>query len=199
MDKVYYKAATKEFTNALKFWDHINKTDESFYFHLYDNEFSKADWSSEPKETIDQLCAKRAKAIREKYDWVRIWYSAGRDSHHILKTFLDNNLRIDELMIMDWSIMQRFELDAKIAFDTAVATLKQYKTQKNVEISVIQPEKEEFEQYFHKDYFLNGGGYGSNYNFNLNHYPNIVQFFPEFMKGGSNTCEVFGFEKFSNE
>lgn len=194
MDNVYYQAETKNFTNALEFWEHINVTKESFHFHLYDTKFSEADWSVEPDRTMAHLCQWRAESIREKYDHVRIWYSAGRDSHHILKTFLDSNLKVDELLILDWSIMDRFKTDATIAYDTAVTTFKQYK-KPLPKVTIFKPDQYEYDQYFHKDYFLNGDGYGTNYNFNINHYPNIIKFFPELSEKRRNICEVFGFEK----
>jgi hypothetical protein len=193
MRNVFYKATTKNFTNALKFWDHVILNNEEFHFHLYDEQFSAADWTQEPTESFDELCAKRAKMIREKYDYVRIWYSAGRDSHHILKIFLENNLRVDELIIMDWSIMARFATDATIAYDTAIKTFNEY-SQPIPIICVLKPGKDEFNRYFHKDWFLEYGAYGCNYNFNLNHYPSIVESMPE-LALRKNHCEVFGFEK----
>ena len=193
MKDVYYAAKTKNFTNAIKFWEHVSRNNEEFYFHLYDTQFSEFDWTQEPSESFDELCATRAKMIRDKYDYVRIWYSAGRDSHHILKTFLDNNLRVDELIIMDWSIMARFATDATIAYETAVKTFNEYNQPLPI-ISTFTPGEKEYNQYFSKDWFLNYGAYGCNYNFNINHYPSVVQAFPE-LALRKNHCEIFGFEK----
>jgi hypothetical protein len=194
MKKVYYKTDSQSFTNAYKFWEHINTSDESFHFYLYDEEFDKADWTTEPTESFDDLCSKRAKMIREKYDYVRIWYSAGRDSHHILTTFLKNNLRVDELIIMDWSIMKRFESDAIIAYETALKTFSEY-NQSLPMISVLKPTKDDFDQYFCKDWYFKYGGYGCNMNFNLNHYPSIIEANIQGLGLRKNHCEVFGFEK----
>jgi hypothetical protein len=36
--------------------------------------------------------------LREKYDYIILWYSGGYDSHNILKTFIDNNLHLDEII-----------------------------------------------------------------------------------------------------
>lgn len=193
MKNVYYQSKTENFTNALKFWRHVIDENEEFHFHLYDEQFSACDWTTEPYEYFQELCDKRAHQIREKYDHVRLWYSAGRDSHHILTTFLKNKLRIDEIIIMDWSIMARFATDATIAHDTL---LKMYNEYNNILplISVIKPGKEEFNQYFNRDWFLEYGAYGCNYNFNLNHYPSIVETLPG-LSIRNNHCDVFGFEK----
>jgi hypothetical protein len=193
MKKVFYKAETQNFTNALKFWDHVIRNNEAFHFHLYDEEFSAQDWKTEPSETFNELCIQRAKMIRDKYDHVRLWYSAGRDSHHILKTFVENNIRIDELLIMDWSIMPRFATDATIAYETAIKTYNEAGVMIPI-ISILKPGKDEFNAYFQKDWFLKYGGYGCNYNFNLNHYPSIVEALPD-LALRKNHCEVFGFEK----
>jgi hypothetical protein len=194
MKNVSYKTDSKAFTNALQFWNHIKSHNESFHFELYDDVFGSIDWKTEPEEGMDLLCAKRATMIREKYDWVRIWYSAGRDSHHILTTFLENNLKVDELLIMDWSIMKRFESDAKIAYDTA-KNLFITKKSKAPLITVFKTDRHEYDRYFHKDFFLKSSGYGSNYNFNMNQYPHILSTFRELNIKKGSIADIFGFEK----
>lgn len=194
MKDVFYQSESKNFTNALEFWKHINTTDENFSFHLYENQFKSVDWTKEPIDSVEILCSMRAKQIRDKYDYVRIWYSAGRDSHHILKTFLENNLRVDELLIMDWSILKRFETDASIAYKSAVDTFTSYGIPLP-KITIFKTEKEQYNRFFCKDFYLKYGAYSTNYNFNLNHYPNIIQAFPELTDGRGKLCEVYGFEK----
>jgi len=67
------------------------------------NIFDAVDWTKEPALDIDSLYLNRASAIREKYDYVVLMYSGGADSHNVLKTFLRNNLRIDEI-VTTWSV-----------------------------------------------------------------------------------------------
>ena len=70
-----------------------------YKFCLYDNQWQHHDWTVEPEESWQELCVKRAWQLRNKTDWLRIWYSAGRDSYHILKLFLDHDIPIDEIIV----------------------------------------------------------------------------------------------------
>jgi len=66
-------------------------------FIFNDDEFEKYDWTVEPEEDIYELYRQRAQQLREKYDYVVLMYSGGIDSHTILETFLQNNIKLDEI------------------------------------------------------------------------------------------------------
>lgn len=66
-------------------------------WHFNDFVFGNFDWTAEPKETLKELYAIRAKQIRGKYDYLVLWYSSGSDSQNILNTFIDNDIRLDEI------------------------------------------------------------------------------------------------------
>jgi hypothetical protein len=72
-----------------------HNTDIAFYFN--DIAFSGLPWTSEPTEHIDELYLRRAKQLREKYDYIVIMYSGGSDSSTILKTFVRNGIKVDEV------------------------------------------------------------------------------------------------------
>jgi hypothetical protein len=63
-----------------------------------DNVFSSFNWEICPEQPINYFYDKRAQQIREHYDYVVLFYSGGYDSHNILKTFIDNNIHIDEII-----------------------------------------------------------------------------------------------------
>jgi hypothetical protein len=66
-------------------------------FVFNDDEFKLYDWYTEPEEDIYELYKRRAYQLRKDYDYIVLIYSGGIDSHTILETFLQNNLRIDEI------------------------------------------------------------------------------------------------------
>ena len=72
------------------------KLDLNFWFH--DNFFSKLNWSFNPNVDIGLLYKLRAKQLREKYDYLILSYSGGADSDQILKTFIQNDILIDEVI-----------------------------------------------------------------------------------------------------
>ena len=66
-------------------------------FIFNDDVFEKEDWTIEPTEDIYSLYAQRAVQLRNNYDYLVLMYSGGIDSHVMLKTFLENNIRLDEI------------------------------------------------------------------------------------------------------
>jgi hypothetical protein len=59
--------------------------------------FNAINWQAEPPGTLDFYYAVRAKQIRDKYDYIVLWFSGGADSHNVLNTFVKNNIFIDEI------------------------------------------------------------------------------------------------------
>lgn len=95
----YYLCDGLEFESKIEACLHATRTNKSVDWIFNDIEFSKYDWSNEPLEDIDYFYNKRAKEIREKYDYVILSYSGGADSHNILMSFIRQNLHIDEIII----------------------------------------------------------------------------------------------------
>lgn len=60
--------------------------------------FSKAHWAVEPTVSIEELYARRARELREKYDYLVLHLSGGWDSGNILETCLTHNIEIDEII-----------------------------------------------------------------------------------------------------
>jgi len=64
----------------------------------FNNEILKNyNWKIEPPESFKELYGRRAKQIREKYDYIVLWYSGGADSNNMVNSFIKNNLHIDEI------------------------------------------------------------------------------------------------------
>ena len=61
--------------------------------------FAAYDWTQEPELSLDDLYDKRARELREKYDYIIISYSGGADSHNVVMSFLRQGLFIDEIVI----------------------------------------------------------------------------------------------------
>lgn len=59
--------------------------------------FGSYDWTQEPTESLEELYRQRAQQLREKYDYLVLWYSSGADSNNVLQSFLDNGIFLDEV------------------------------------------------------------------------------------------------------
>lgn len=64
-----------------------------------DETYKNYDWSAEPEQSLDFDDDRRAREIRENYEYVLIAYSGGADSHNVLMSFLRQGLYVDEIFV----------------------------------------------------------------------------------------------------
>lgn len=67
-------------------------------FHIYDELWDSVDCTKEPEENLDELYVRRARWIRQNYDYVILSFSGGTDSEHVFRTFYQNDIKIDEIL-----------------------------------------------------------------------------------------------------
>jgi len=72
------------------------KTDIRYYYN--DHVFENYDWSIEPTESLDELYRQRALELRDRYDYIIALFSGGSDSTNMVRTFLNNNILLDEVV-----------------------------------------------------------------------------------------------------
>jgi hypothetical protein len=123
-----------EFTTSSQVvaWRESARTKQPIHFYFYEDEFNKLDWTKEPSESWDTLCIKRCILLRQKYKKLSLFYSAGRDSHHILRIFAETGIPLDEIVLIQYpgiadrtdqlnnSIIPQVELFRKIQPNTKV-------------------------------------------------------------------------------
>lgn len=93
----FYKVDTLKFYSRFDAEQVSAKTNTPLTWHFNDEEFSAFDWTIEPTQSLEELYANRARQIREQYDHIVLWYSGGADSQNVLNSFVDNNIKIDEV------------------------------------------------------------------------------------------------------
>lgn len=99
----YYSCDGKIFETKLLAMLYANPRNLPIQWHFNDVEFDSYDWTQEPELSLDQLYDRRAREIREQYDYVVLSYSGGSDSNNILESFLRQGLFIDEI-ITNWAL-----------------------------------------------------------------------------------------------
>jgi hypothetical protein len=80
---------------AVELSQRLNRT---ITWHFNDEVYGSFDWTKEPEESISELYKRRCEQLREKYDYLVLYYSAGADSDNILNFFVENNIRLDEVV-----------------------------------------------------------------------------------------------------
>jgi hypothetical protein len=96
----YYCVGDAKFYSKLEAIEHMTKTGSHLHWNFNEAVFSAYDWKSEPAESLGELYRRRAQQLRDQYDYVVLCYSGGSDSDNILHSFVDNDIRIDEVVSM---------------------------------------------------------------------------------------------------
>ena len=94
----YYKVGSRIFTNKMEAILYANDRSEEVTWHFNEHVFKHVDWLTEPSTSLDEFYKLRAQQIRDKYDYVVILCSGGADSTNVVRTFLNNNIRVDEVI-----------------------------------------------------------------------------------------------------
>jgi hypothetical protein len=94
----YYRVGDLKFYSKLEAIEMQARTGIHPHWDFNEAAYSSYDWTREPAESLTELYRQRAQQIREQYDHIVLWYSGGADSTNVLDTFIDNDIKIDELM-----------------------------------------------------------------------------------------------------
>lgn len=71
---------------------------KNIQYYYNDHEFEHWNWCIEPRESLAELYRQRAQQLRDQYDHIVLMFSGGSDSTNMLRTFLDNQIVIDEVI-----------------------------------------------------------------------------------------------------
>lgn len=93
----FYEVGTFKTYSKVEAIELSNKTGIPVKWNFNELEFSAYNWTKEPEQDIRQLYQARARQIRERYDYVVLWWSGGADSYTMLRAFVDAGLHVDEL------------------------------------------------------------------------------------------------------
>ena len=58
------------------------------------------DFTTRNSQTLEELCVAQAVKLRSEYKNINLFYSGGCDSHYMLKTFIDNGIKIDKIIMV---------------------------------------------------------------------------------------------------
>jgi len=121
--KFYWKVGKKTFHNKHQAVVEMDRSGFGIEWHP-PTEWLSYDWTSVPKKTFWQIMTDRVKEIRQKYKYIRFWFSGGCDSQTVLECFLSNGVHIDEIFMHSSGVKQS---DYEIT-DTAVSFLIKHKS-----------------------------------------------------------------------
>jgi hypothetical protein len=97
----YYTVGKYHTYSKLDAIENSKKTGNTVVWHFNDEVFDNVDWTHDPEPSLWDLYSLRAQQIREKYDYLVLFYSGGADSNNILNAFVRNGIHLDE--IIQWT------------------------------------------------------------------------------------------------
>jgi hypothetical protein len=98
-DHVFWKVSNSKFYNKFDALRVATQLGVDISFHFYDDIFEKYDKSLLGKQNLNDLYRERAQQLRDEYDYLILYFSGGADSYNILRTFIDNNIKLDEVCV----------------------------------------------------------------------------------------------------
>ena len=93
----YYQVGNLATFSKIEALEWREKFGSSIEYKFNDAVFDCYDWTVEPTRTLTELYQHRARQIREKYDYIVLFYSGGADSHNMLMSFVSQGLYVDEI------------------------------------------------------------------------------------------------------
>jgi len=98
MNIPHYSVGKKLFLNKIDAILYANKNLQDVNWHFHQEIFKNYKWEEEPPLSLDEYYRIRANEIRNQFDYVVILCSGGADSTNVLKTFINNNIKVDEII-----------------------------------------------------------------------------------------------------
>lgn len=132
-------------------------------FHFHDDIYSSFDWRVPITDSINDLYRTRAQQIRNQHQRVVLAYSGGIDSHNMLRSFLDNDIRVDAIFYFynstdpdDQSVLnQEWNLQTRHRIQTLQ---QQYPDLKFYKIDMSSITLRMIDDYYDDYYYLIGDG-----------------------------------------
>ena len=152
----HYTCNNKTFDFKFLAIDEHLKTKQPLHFHTPE-EYNTFDFSIEPKETWATLLKNEAIKLRETYQFIKLWYSGGADSHLMLTTFIENNIHIDEICCMK-SGFENADYEISNYAEPFLKTIQ--KQIPKTKINIINPTISDYENYYNKEFTKNTPGWG---------------------------------------
>jgi hypothetical protein len=99
----FFIVGEEKFYSKLDAIKHSQATGQKVEWNFNNKIFSQQDWTIEPTDPICKMYHRRARDIRDRYDYVVVMFSGGADSTTVLDSFFKNGIHVDEILVDEWS------------------------------------------------------------------------------------------------
>lgn len=95
----FYRVGWKKFYNKTLALIESKNTGYEVEWIFNNSVYETIDWSVPIETDLLEIYRRRAQQLRDKYDYLMLYYSGGADSSTILRTFVENNIFLDEIVM----------------------------------------------------------------------------------------------------
>jgi hypothetical protein len=150
-DQLYhYSVGQRKTTDKLQAILWANEKNEWIHFHT-PKWLKDLPIHMEPEDSMETLCVKRARRIREENKHIKLWFSGGCDSEYMLRTFVDNGIHVDEIYCNKFGIPEAdWEIDK-----VALPYLNSIKDKiRKTKVTVREPNVSQYKDFYKDDYWF---------------------------------------------
>jgi len=94
----FYQVGDLKFYSKLEALQVHKQLNKPVTWNFNELTYSGYNWEVEPVESLSELYKQRAQQLRDKYDYLVLWFSGGADSNNVLDVFINNDIKIDEVV-----------------------------------------------------------------------------------------------------
>ena len=95
----YWQSGKQKFINKHRALIYGHQNNEAVHYNFFDHVWQNFDRSLLGKHSLKELYKQRAQQLRDKYDYLILYFSGGADSYNVLRSFIDNDIKIDEVCV----------------------------------------------------------------------------------------------------
>ena len=95
----YYSIGDAVAVHAVPAYQEATRTKLPIKWNFNDEVYNNFDWRSRLNLPITELYRRRAQQLRDKYDYLILWFSGGADSTTVLESFVNNGIHLDEVVV----------------------------------------------------------------------------------------------------
>ena len=156
MDNLYWEYAGTRYKRKIQATLAAGRHYESIQCHAFDDSFLSYDFTAEPPQTLSELVDERVKQIRDKYSYIKFWFSGGADSTTVLNAFLRNNIHLDEIICYTQSLTDKHDHIANYDLTefTIPYLLKLSNDIPKTKINIMRFGREHYEKVLNEDFWL---------------------------------------------
>jgi hypothetical protein len=95
----HWLVGTQKFINKYEALLYATANNLTVSYHFFDEVWEKFDRAQLGKISLQEVYKQRAQQLRDQYDYLILYFSGGADSYNVLRSFIDNNIKLDEVCV----------------------------------------------------------------------------------------------------